>query len=143
MKLINKHNSNTIITSFICGAEHPRISNALTNDPNLLSIHRVISRVHKSCVIPTDDAVIIQFIRFVQPTRFRDISTTPFYSYGYRHQGLLGSTWAAGAANMCIMRLQEHRKRPSRRLRLCVLGALPIFKSIETTAISIVSVCAS
>ena len=46
---------------------------------------RCLARVGH-CVVPTDDALIIRFMRFVQPTRFPDISTTRFHSHGYRHQ---------------------------------------------------------
>ena len=51
--------------------------------------------------------------------------------------------WAAGVAHVFIMVLQEHRKNPILWLRLCVLGALLLSKSIEMTAIAVVSLCTS
>ena len=64
-------------------------------------IHRDISTVNKSSVTPNNDTVLVQFICYVQPTRFHDISTTPFNSHGYGHQILC---YAFG----CVLRGRAH-----------------------------------
>ena len=88
MKPIGKSKSNALNTNFGRGAKFPRNYDALPHIKNLIIIYRDISRVNRSSVTPPDDTVIIQFICYVQPTRFHDISTTPFDSHGYGHQVL-------------------------------------------------------
>ena len=89
--MIDKPNTNGIITNFDHGAKLPRNSDPIPHNENLPITHRDISGLNKSSVTPIDDAVIIQFIPFVRPTHFRDISTTHFIPVGMDMMAYWGS----------------------------------------------------
>ena len=130
MKLINKPNSDAIITSFIRGAKLPCSSNALPHNQDLLIIHREISGVHTSSVIPTNDAVIIRFYCVVQTTYFPNIYTTVFYSHGYGHKTLRfqqlieGPHGLLACYNYDALRTQTKSQIWAQALCLCIFTTL-------------------